>query len=294
MFRSLVLLLCAAVALHAGDTPRKIAFARGASLYVANLDGSSLKKVATGAWPDLSPDGSKLAFNTEDPTGKTPARAIAIAEVATGKITKLPNIPSDNCHSPVWSPDGQRLLFQIHADNDWHIALINEDGTGFRYVKRADPKGHSFYSTAWAPDGNGFYCQDLDTIYHLGLNGAVQEQWEVPRLFAHGGMNSGARLSVSPNDGALLVDVDMDEEVTRKDWDGPPPAIWSVNLANGRAVRLTTKGLFAWQPCWVTADEFLCLVQPISAKEPSIYRVSADGKMRQPLLKNARDPSVSR
>jgi TolB protein len=294
MFRTLALFFCAIIIAHADDAPRKLAFARGSALYVANLDGTGVKKVATGSWPDLSPDGTKLAFNTEDPTGKSSARSIAIADVATGKAAKIPNIPSDNCHSPVWSPDGTQLLFLIYADNDWHIAIISADGSGFRYVKRAEPKGHSFYSIAWAPDGKGFYCQDLDAIYHLGLNGAVQEQWEVARLFAHGSMSSSARLAVSPNDGTLLADVEMDEDVTRKDWDGPPPAIWSVNLANGRATRLTTKGLFAWQPCWISADEFLCIFQPVGAKEPSIQRVSADGKTRQPLLKNARDPSVSR
>jgi TolB protein len=107
-------------------------------------------------------------------------------------------------------------------------------------------------------------------------------------------MNSGGRLAISPNDGTLLVDVDMDEDASRKDWDGPPPAIWSVDLSKGLATRLTPKGTFAWEPCWVTSDAFLCLIQPASAKEPSIYRMSADGKTRQALVKNARDHSVSR
>ncbi len=295
MFRTfVVLLLCAIATARAADAPRKIAYARGNTIYVASLDGSGAKKVVTGAWPDLSPDGTKLAFNTEDPSGKTPDRAIAVVDLATGKAANIPNIPSKNCHSPVWSPDGKRLLFQIHADNDWHVGMIGADGSDFRFVKRADPANHSFYSVVWAPDGNGFYCQDLDTIYHLGLNGALQEQWEIAKLFAKGGMSSGSRLAVSPNDGALLVDVEMDEDVARKDWDGPPPAIWSLNLATGRATRLTPKGLFAWEPCWVSGDAFLCLVQPVSAKEPSIYRMSADGKTRQALIKNARDPSVSR
>jgi TolB protein len=295
MFRSLVLfLLCAAFPVHAADAPRKLAYARGSVLYVANLDGSGAKKIATGAWPDLSPDGTKLAFNTEDPSGKTPERCLAIADVATGKVTKIPNIPSNNCHSPVWSPDGTRVLFQIHTDNDWHVGLIGSDGSDFRYIKKADPANHSFYSIVWAPDGKGFYCQDLDTINHFGLNGALQEQWQVAKLFPKGGMSSGVRLAVSPNGGTLLVDVEMDEDVTRKDWDGPPPSIWSLNLANGRATRLTPKGLFAWEPCWVSTEAFLCLVQPVSAREPSIYRMSADGKMRQALIKNARDPSASR
>lgn len=294
MYRILALILCAVVSAQAADSPRKLAYARGNSLYVAGLDGSGAKKVATGVSPDLSPDGTKLAFNTEDASGKTLERSIAVADVATGKTTVLPNIPSKNCHSPVWSPDGKQLLFQIYADKDWHIGIIGADGSGFRFVKRAEPDNHSFYSVAWAPDGKGFYCQDLETIYHLNLAGALQEQWPIAKLFAHGGMSSGGRMAVSPNDGKLLVDVEMDEDTARKDWDGPPPAIWSLDLSTGRATRLTPKGVFAWEPCWVNGDAFLCLIQPTSAKEPSIYRVSADGKTRQPLVKNARDHSVSR
>jgi len=295
MHRILLLLLCAAVVSRAADgAPRKLAFARGGALYVAGLDGSSPKKITTGSWPNLSPDGKRLAFNTEDPTGKSPERAIAIADVATAQVTLVPNIPSKIAHGPVWSPDGTQLLFQIHADNDWHIAIINADGSDFRFVKKAEADHRSYFSVAWAPDGKGFYCQDLDTIYHLGLNGALQEQWPVAKLFPRGSLSSGSRLAVSPNDGTLLADVEMDEETERKDWDGPPPAIWSLNLANGRATRVTPKGLFAWEPCWVNPEVILCIIQVAGAKEPSIYRMTADGKTRQALIKNARDASVSR
>src|SRR2546429_697041 len=127
MYRIFVLILCAVVSAHAADSPRKLAYARGNTLYVANLDGSGAKKVAMGSWPDLSPDGTKLAFNTDDPSGKTPDRTIAIADVATAKAELVPNIPSKNCHSPVWSPDGTQMLFQIYADKDWHVAIIGAD-----------------------------------------------------------------------------------------------------------------------------------------------------------------------
>lgn len=292
MPRFILLLLLTVLAARGSDAPRKLAYAKGSILYVANLDGSGAKKVANGASPSLSPDGARLAFNTV--ADKTPDRYIAIADVATAKAAIVPNIPSKNCHSPVWSPDGQHLLFQIYDDDDWHVAIINADGSDFRYVKRADPGKHTYYSVTWAPDGKGFYCQDLDTIYHLGLDGAVKKQWPVKQLFPAGGMTSAARLSISPNDGALLIDVEMDEEATHKSWDGPPPAIWSLNLASGRATRVTPKGVFAWQPCWINTDTFLCILQTEAAKEPSIYRMSADGKARQALIKNARDASVSR
>jgi TolB protein len=292
MPRIFLFLLLAVIAARAAESPRKLTYAKGSILYVANLDGSSAKKVANGASPDLSPDGAKLAFHTGDTTAKE--SYIAIADVATATAAVVPNVPGKMARGPVWSPDGKQLLFQIYADDDWHIAVIGADGSGFRYVKRAEPDHRSYYSIAWAPDGRGFYCQDLDTIYLLGLNGALQDQWQTARLFPHGAMTKDSRIAVSPNDSALLVDVQMNEEVTRKNWDELPPAIWSLNLVNGRATRVTPKNAFAWKPCWITSETFLCLIQTEAATEPSIYRMSADGKARQALIKNARDPGVTR
>ncbi len=294
VLRAFICLLATVAVLDAAEPARKLAFSRNDALYVCQLDGSAAKKVATGSWPDISPDGTRLAFNTEDPSGKSPERHIAIADLATGKATRLPGIPSNNCHSPLWSPDGSQLLFYIYSDNDWHVGLIKADGTGFRYVKKAESKGHSLWSLAWTPDGQSFYAQDLDSLYRVNLSGGIQKKWTLAKLFPEGGFNSGARISVSPDGDTLLLDVDMDEDVSRKDWDGPPPSIWALDLKTEKTTRLTAKGLFAWEPRWFAAGEFLCILQPASAKVPSIYRLSANGKMRLPLVKDARTPSASR
>src|SRR6476620_1260384 len=84
---------------------RKIAYERGENIFVANRDGTHAKKIADGALPEVSPDGTRVAFNTEGDAKNRPGpeRHIAIADIAGGKVTVLPNIPSDNCFGPVWS-----------------------------------------------------------------------------------------------------------------------------------------------------------------------------------------------
>lgn len=291
ILRAFLLLLCAASLVSASDATRKVTYARGNTIFIANLDGEGAKKVATGAGPDLSADGTRITFNTEDP--KSPERHIAIADLATGKVTRIPNIPSDNCFGPIWSPDDSQIIFYIFTDSDWHLGIIKPDGSDFHYVRKSE-KAHSFYSVAWAPDGRSFYCQDLDSLFRMTTEGTVQKKWALSKLFPHGSFNSGAKFSCSTDGNTLLMDVDMDENVSRKDWDGPPPSIWSLDIPSEKATRLTAKGLFAWEPEWLNATEFLCVIQPSAAKEASIYRVSADGKVRQPLIKNARNPDVSR
>jgi TolB protein len=95
--------------------PRKLAYDRGGKIFIADLDGTHSKKIAEGVSPEISPDGTRVAFNTEgDAKNRSgPERHIAIADVASGKVSVVPNISSDNCFGPVWSPEGNSSPFQL-------------------------------------------------------------------------------------------------------------------------------------------------------------------------------------
>jgi TolB protein len=151
---------------------QKIAYDRGGKIFVADVDSTHSKKIADGAWPEISPDGTRVAFNTEGDakTRPGPERHIAIADVATGKVTAVPNIPSDNCFDPVWSPDGKQLAFSIMSDNAWHLGMVNADGSGFRFVKNAELRPEAFGAPEWARDGKSIFCHDLDNIYHIPIS----------------------------------------------------------------------------------------------------------------------------
>ncbi len=58
---------------------------------MADIDGTHPKKIAAGALPEISSDGTRIAFNTEADakTRPGPERRIAIADVASGKVTVL-------------------------------------------------------------------------------------------------------------------------------------------------------------------------------------------------------------
>ena len=43
---------------------RHVAFERNDAIYIANLDGTGEKKIADGIFPAISPDGTRVAFNT--------------------------------------------------------------------------------------------------------------------------------------------------------------------------------------------------------------------------------------
>jgi TolB protein len=102
---------CVAFSALVNAGQRKIAYSRGENIFVVDADGTHSKKIAKGSWPEISPDGARVALNTEGDAKNRPGpeRHIAIADVASGKVTVLPNIPSDNCFGPVWSPSSEML-----------------------------------------------------------------------------------------------------------------------------------------------------------------------------------------
>lgn len=277
--------------------PRRIAFERGTDIWVANLDGSDAKKIAAGTRPSISSDGLRVAFHTDsDSAGSREViRHIAFADVATKKMTVFKKqIPSRNCQHAVWSPDGSQIAFGLYSESDWQLGLIDADGTGFRYLKKAPSKGSSFWSTCWAPDGKSVYAQDLDRIVQLALDGSELKTWDVGTLFPNSGLGSAAQMAVSPDGKTLVLDVEVDEEVTRDDWEGTSLSIWTVDLVSGKVARLTPKGFFGWSPVWLSNDEILFVSQSAEEKQPSLHRMTRHGEDRKQLIKKANAPSVSR
>src|SRR5881396_4004193 len=137
--KRMILLLFALAASPAsvfcGD--RHIAFERNQAVWIANLDGTGEKKIADGIFPAISPDGTRVAFNTVEKTSDTSyVRHIAVTDVATGKTTVFKDVPSENSYYPTWSPDGKRILFTLRQNEVWDLGLINSDGTDFRVLKK--------------------------------------------------------------------------------------------------------------------------------------------------------------
>ena len=106
-------------------------------------------------------------------------------------------------------------------------------------------------------------------------------------------MNGGDRLTISPAGNALLMDVDCGSGHERKNWDGPQPTIEKLDPSADEAVRISGKDDDVWEPFWLTAKEFLCIIQKENENRASIYRMSLDGKNPKLIVKHARTPTAS-
>ena len=271
----------------------RIAFERDGWVWVAALDGRGAARVTEGVDPCLAPDGRRIAYTLDTSPAGGVRRHIAVVDLATHAGRVLASVPGDNAFGPVWSPDGASLLVNVLTGNGWAIGLVRADDTSFRFLLEPGPDRHSWWGAVFAPDGASFHCQDLDEIARFSLDGTKLWSAAIAKLFPGAGLNSGARLSPSPDGTALLVDADMDEDTTVKEWDGPPPSVFRIDLASKTATRVTPKGALVWEPQWLDASSFLATTLDPADKQPSIVRVPFAGGPPVVVVKDARAASVA-
>ncbi len=87
----------------------QVAFSYAGSIWVANRDGSNVRRLTTGGHerePSFSPDGAQIAF-TGDYDG---THGVYVVPVAGGVPRRLTYHPAD-ADVQGWTPDGKRILF---------------------------------------------------------------------------------------------------------------------------------------------------------------------------------------
>jgi Tol biopolymer transport system component len=105
-------------------------------------------------FPTLSPDGRRLAVTVPDPTSG--AGDIWTIDLASGITTRLTVDPSDDA-TPVWSPDGSRIMFGSGRDGTGAIASAiyqrAANGTGSDERLFSAPAGEFIAPLSWSADG---------------------------------------------------------------------------------------------------------------------------------------------
>ena len=137
-----------------------IAFLYAGDLWIANLDGSNVKRITAfegvESDPHFSPDGQLLAF-TGQYDGNTDVYVIPITGGDPKRMTWHPG-PDLVCG---WTQDGKNILFSSgraqvpYAENDqlWLISLDGTTPTQFNIPRVTNGK--------YAPDGSKFVFQEI-------------------------------------------------------------------------------------------------------------------------------------
>jgi Tol biopolymer transport system component len=126
------------------------------SLYLANSDGSGVRKLVGGIWtatpnaPSWSPDGRSIVYSTESGPD-IGDEAINIVDVMSGAVRTVGPGPGIRATYPVWSPDGQWIAFQDEVDEPRlpRFWIIRPDGRDARSLPTGVPTS---FPLRWAPD----------------------------------------------------------------------------------------------------------------------------------------------
>jgi hypothetical protein len=128
-------------------------------LWMMNIDGSNPHKLADadaghGYAPAWSPNGTQVAFvareNASDPQVEQSAAALISnvyrIEVQAGALTPVTTFTDAIIESPVWSPDGSSLAFNVIRDGKIQVWVYETNSTA------AVPLGNEFSCCAvWLP-----------------------------------------------------------------------------------------------------------------------------------------------
>ena len=259
---------------------------------VADLSDAKIqpRKLAEGSDPCISPDAKSVAFTRYDKDGN---RFIAIADAATGKWNLVKGIPGKNSYLPIWTPDGRTLYFNYFHGDNWAVARVDPAGGGFQILKNL-PKQPGSYG--WFPDGKSLLCNNLDEFFVLTFNGGDVTLREIPKSAELTGLSIPCRIDVSPDGKRALFDMMVPEDSGPKD-DGPPSAVFVLDIASGRITRVTPKGVNASNASWLPdGKEFLFASFDAKTSRPSICRSPAVGPAAKPsaVIRNAGEPRVAR
>ena len=246
-----------------------VGFAVSASTINTYLDrliaGEAIGATVANKDPDVSPDGSKVAF-ASDRTGDWEIYVVGTDGTGLARVT----FDRGNDARPVWSPDGSKIAFESDRDDNWEIYVANADGTN--PTRLTDDPGAD-RNPVWSPDGSQIaFDSDREgntDVYTVN----AEDGSELTRITMHDAVDD--QPTRSP-DGTRIA---------FRSWRDDDSEIYAVNLDMTDLARLTSSPGDDTRPSW-SPDGARILFSSTRDGNEEIYVMNADGSEAARLTEN--------
>ena len=230
--------------------------------------------VLHATWPDVSPDGTRIAFVSVQGSSSLRSNGIFIASLDGSSLVQI--TLGDGTH-PRWSPDGTRIAYT--CENGQDVCVINADGSE-RANLTADSERADLYPS-WTPDGRIVFMSERDApeeggrfsgIYIMDADGG-----NVTRLT--GDENAyNAYPSVSPDGERIVYESDRDVPVGSE--------LYVMDIDGGNQTRITNDPAWNQNPVWSPDGTRILYAANYGDGNIDLYQINADGTNRFRLTQN--------
>ena len=254
---------------------KSVLYASGQDLFLIELGGGSLRKLATltgrAYWMRYSPDGSTIRFTVLDPT----TRATSLWEMSSdGKDAHpmLPgwsNPPAECCGN--WTADGSQFVFQsAHAGRRdiWGLQEAGWPGHSRRIPFEITAGPLEYFAPVPALRGDQLFSLGANTRRELFHLNPVTQRAE-PYL---GNLRGAQRPEHAHHSDRVA-------------WISPDHSLWRGKEDGTERVELIAPPLFVYMSRWSLDDRSLLVMAKRPGTPYQIYSVSSDGGEPQ-LLSN--------
>ncbi|VVB96728.1 Protein TolB [uncultured archaeon] len=218
---------------------KRIAFS-GKNLWIMNSNGTDIRLFSacrSGIW---SPDDSKILCISSEEANDQFLSVLYLINVNSGNKTEL--IKSVELGDPVWSPDGNSILFKSFTERKNHGIYVS-DSLG-RNVKLIYDENSSLDAISWNPGGNKIAFASLEngvSLYTINPDGTgktlltsnLSWSWTNPYAWSP----SGDKIAFSSNTG-------NGEHIFIADPDGT--GLTQITTGENKGYRLSGAG--SWSP----------------------------------------------